>query len=1390
MTITATSPTSTTTTYTLPGVSWLSLDVSGTDGTLKVGPTTVPVRVTPPADGSPARVEADLSEVTLGVLSAAASGSADPLSALPASLAGTLSAVAIASVAVTVDLTAHRLTGVELVLTGAGPWPLVPGRVALDDVAVTISVTRGGDSTMFDVTGTATLAGSGVSLTVAHDDAQTYAVSLTTEGDQRIGAATIAAFVGDDLQSHLPSQLPGLTEAGLADAKVVITTGGVESVELTLSTGSPIALPDPVGVTVEEVSVHVAVEHVKDPATRTVAVQVEGTATFAGAGIVVRIERDPAEQGAAAWTLHAGLADGATLTGSAVAAAYGQTIPSEVPELALSACTLDAVLDGSSVTFTAASPTDWTIPVGPDGLGVGHLSVSFARHAADAEGRTVTGSISGVVHLGGVDVPVTYAVPGGLTLHATIPSVAPFALLQDVVGATTLGALALPPELVALSLTDIELSIDVDQAEVSFAASGPGFKRVQAVARKSTTWGFALGIELDDTYRFSSLSPSLASLDTVHLPDALIVISSFDDTTFTFEELQPVAGKGVSRGLLVDGRLDLSGLGADKFLGEAHLDVKAKVGSSLADLRLEAGIGDVTITDGVVLKDAEFALVPDPENVSVVVSGAVDVTIDSSPLQFVGGVEVVPNGISFFATMKGTWADPFGIKGIALKDVSLKIGSDFEGVPSIGIAGGLVIGAFEGSAAVSFNSELPSQSVLIVAFNHLSLLDVVDTFCPASVTAGIPADVNGTLAGISLDDVDLYVVPQDTTIGALSYAQGLRVGGTLHVAGFTAQAKVEIDQAHGIAASGSLSAITVGDVFSLTGTDPAKGPDLDIEVTATAVPKIQFAGQVNLLGVSASASVDLSDSGFDFDCKGRVFGVFDADIHAKGGNLGSGAGFMVHADFHQSFLDDVARRAAAVLQQAGADAQAQIVSAQHSVDAAQADVVRFGKQVDGAKADLAAKQADAQSKIQGASAQVTQAQNSLGAIDAQISTTRAQIQAQRDAAAANLRDAQQKLCCRPGAGRRAQRPDQRPAGPDQPAQQRHRLVEQLVQQPGLVRQGVGLDRARCGGRLARHPGRRPDPVDPGPARLDRAGDRGPPGGSADGQRGERRRGHLPHRPGPAHRRPPGRAWHRRAGPAGRPGCSECRSAVHGLRHLGGEPGPERIPGAAQRGDRDPEDRQRRSGAAQHLHRRRRRRRGVRRGPRAGCSPRRAVRLVHRNPGRHVRRLGHPGRGRGVPGHAVLGAPVLRLPRPRRRCQGARQGGAAQPAHLTPRPAKAGPSADDRCRPLAPVVGASEAWPGTRGPGEVAFGLGPRRSGAVEGAGGTELDRYGGVPVADLGAADDRVPPLVEPEVVGKQLGTDAVPRAGHPVDPDHGRAGRCLAVSGHGRHLLPVGSHP
>ncbi|MFP5345914.1 MAG: hypothetical protein ACLGIA_02635, partial [Actinomycetes bacterium] len=60
------------TSYTLPGVSWLSLQVQGNEGILTVAGTSVTVQVTPAADGAPTHIEADLSQVTLASISQAA----------------------------------------------------------------------------------------------------------------------------------------------------------------------------------------------------------------------------------------------------------------------------------------------------------------------------------------------------------------------------------------------------------------------------------------------------------------------------------------------------------------------------------------------------------------------------------------------------------------------------------------------------------------------------------------------------------------------------------------------------------------------------------------------------------------------------------------------------------------------------------------------------------------------------------------------------------------------------------------------------------------------------------------------------------------------------------------------------------------------------------------------------------------------------------------------------------------------------------------------------------------------------------------------------------------------------------------------------------------------
>jgi hypothetical protein len=939
------------------------------------------------------------------------------LAATVPSQLGDLGGIAVDKLEVTVGGEPAGVSAIDIDVRPTAPWVLVPDRLTIHDVEVALHVASPGDAAERQVTGTVkgTLGLGGVDAPVEASRPKAedpWTITLGAgDGIALPDPGAIAGLAGgEDVASQLPpglDELPGLT---LSDVAIVLPAqGGVDSVRATLSTSRGLELPEPIGLSLDGLSLTAHVDHPADAAQRAVTLAVAGSATFAGATVEVRLERTPGEEDKAEWKLSGGLAEGSVLSAATIASSYGASLPPQLPDLVLSELELDAVLGGSELSVKAASTTEWTLPVGPDGLGVGALHVELKHHAPDEQGRSFEGTIAGEVHLGGIVVPVSYSTPGGLKLTATVDSIEPFKLLQDACGAVAVRDLALPPELLALSLERVDLEIDAERSELSFAATGPGFKRVQAVVRKGTSWGFAVGIELDDQFKFSSLSADLASLDSVHLPDALIVISSFADEAFVFDELQPIAGTGIERGLLVEGDLDLSGLGADEFLGQSHLDVKAHVGTKLSDLRLEAGIGDVTISNDVVLREATFALIPDPENLYIEISGAVAVTLDDSPLVFIGAAKVLPNGVKLSATMKGTWNEPFHTRGLALSDLALEIGSSFEGIPEIGMTGGLQLGTFAGKLAVDFNTEVPSQSVLIVAFNHLSLMDVVAAFCPPEVRLAIPADASNTLTGIALDDVDLYVVPQNTTIGTIVYDQGLRVGGTLHVAGFTATSKVEIDQDTGIHAEGSLGPVVITDLFSLTGAGGDAGPHLELDLKTTGLPKLMISGQATLLGVTASADVELDDDGFQFHCLGKVFGVFEARIDATGGSLTSGDGFTLHVELHQDFLSDVATRAALALQQAGTAAAGQIADAEQQVRSAQAEVTRLNGSLQGAQADLKARQADADAKIGAAQTDVTNAQQSLGAIVAEMASTRAAIQQQRDAATANIRDTQARV---------------------------------------------------------------------------------------------------------------------------------------------------------------------------------------------------------------------------------------------------------------------------------------------------------------------------------------------------------------------------------------------
>src|SRR6478752_3508143 len=306
--------------YAMPGVPWLAVDLNpgvaeGTDGTLTVGPITVPVQLTPPTDGAPARIDAAPSQLTLSAISAAAvsAGGTDPLAVLPSSVAAFVGGIAVAHIGVAIDLTARTVTGLEITVAADQPWWVLPGHFDVDDLHLTIAYTRAGDSHLVAVTGGGTVLGSVVELTVLRGDDGSF--TLTVHGPDGAGIVIpglgeVAGLLGGaDLVGAMPSGLSDLPGFALSDLAIVLTADGVDSAHLTVTGGSAWTLPDPIGLSIDELMLTIAVGHPADPATRTVEVSVDGAATFAEAAISVRLERKDDR-----WTLSGGLQPGSTLT--------------------------------------------------------------------------------------------------------------------------------------------------------------------------------------------------------------------------------------------------------------------------------------------------------------------------------------------------------------------------------------------------------------------------------------------------------------------------------------------------------------------------------------------------------------------------------------------------------------------------------------------------------------------------------------------------------------------------------------------------------------------------------------------------------------------------------------------------------------------------------------------------------------------------------------------------------------------------------------------------------------------------------------------------------------------------------------------------------------------
>jgi hypothetical protein len=571
------------------------------------------------------------------------------------------------------------------------------------------------------------------------------------------------AVGGSDLVSVLPSDVQaGLSKTlgKLSLVAAVIDVGPSFSVE---SVSVAIGIPDldtkvlP-GFTIDSL---IASFSVADPfgSGRAITLTIGGRVELFGASFDIELAYPEV-------SARASLAAPAAVPLSKVASYVGFDVPDVLPDLTLNA--LDFYVDkAGTVGFAVAAAQDppWTIDLGPTSLTIADVDASIARPA----GGKASARFGGALTIAGVQIGVSYQSPGDFLLRSEFPEISLVGLAKDLTGSS----LDFLPSGFDIVLLDNVVMIQKSGADLEFLLAtdieGLGWVGFEA-RRSSSAWGFAFGLDLVDP-RLSKLPGlgGLAPLENVfHMDELLLLVSSFDDPGFQFvpasafqtPSLPPGPGVqidkgGVIRGLNAYGRWTLDLSAQDQNLMRDLLGLQTVVAITLQ-------VGAVPSSNSALFLSIDTTLCGLPltgrfggrildGDVSLFIDGTLETHIGGDLQKWMLSLQVYPNGILFMGGMKGTVT----FDGIQLSNLGLVIGADWEGIPSIGVAGAITAGNFHSSVAVFFNSADPKQSLLAGSISDLTLSDVVDTFSGGSV----PPEIEAVLKEIALKGTQAFTIP-------------------------------------------------------------------------------------------------------------------------------------------------------------------------------------------------------------------------------------------------------------------------------------------------------------------------------------------------------------------------------------------------------------------------------------------------------------------------------------------------------------------------------------------------------------------------------------------------------------------------------------------------------
>jgi len=568
-----------------------------------------------------------------------------------------------------------------------------------------------------------------------------------------------------------------------------------------------------------------------------------------------------------------------------------------LPNLVCIDFTLGVDIDAKSYLLSIDLEGDWQIPLGKTVLAITDVSMDISHTGTDT-----TGTIRGTTKIGAAFFDINWNLPGDFKISGTLPQISFKTLITELCGnISPLKELFSNDFDLVLEKTEICIQKDDSRSTASFATQVAGFGTMILYIQSDPT-AVVVAFDLPDEWKLSSLGlPN--DYDGISFSQNLLVISSLDDPSFQLPGLdlfesgnlpatfQAIPGnQGVRKGLDFHSHIALD---QDMFDEVMHwlnlsenlsLPVNIRISVDPFSAELAAKISEDSPIDisGIRLTNPQLQMGVGMSDPYFGVGATVEMVLNGQIIQVQGNIDVEANGAQIEAIFDGSlsWNEIFGIPAsVSTTNPTVVFGFSFQGLPTLGLSGDFQIDQLAGTLAVSLNSMNPAQSMLSGTFEEIKLDGLVSTFCESGVQ--VSAELAEILSQTSLSDVNLYIVPTNTTIGEDEYEAGFKFSGDLHVMGLGSTVNVELNPKKGIDFSADMNKpLAIGSVLTLSGDEGTDGPSIAI-CTYSDNPKFAFSGLAIVSDVfSVATEITTANGACSFMVDADVFNYFHLQMDA------------------------------------------------------------------------------------------------------------------------------------------------------------------------------------------------------------------------------------------------------------------------------------------------------------------------------------------------------------------------------------------------------------------------------------------------------------------------------------------------------------------------------